>query len=79
MKKAAGERFITLDIFRGLTILLMIIVNTLWAGLNIVIGYILFRVGSVLLNDTLNAVVFFAGFMIMAVMLSNNFQKKHKE
>jgi hypothetical protein len=53
--------------------------NVLWAGFNIIVGYILFRRGPVQLDDTLNALVFFLGFMALALLGATNFPKKHKE
>ena len=53
--------------------------NVLWAGFNLVIGYLLFRGGKTDLYNCLDAVIFFAGIMSMSVMLSNNFKTKHKE
>jgi hypothetical protein len=53
-------------------------VNVLWALLNGVIGYFLFRVGKVTSCDLTRA-VFFVGIVAMSVMLSFNFAKKHAE
>ncbi len=54
------------------------IVNVLWALVNIVVGCYLFRVGRVASCD-LTRVVFFAGVVVMSVMLSVGFAKKHTE
>jgi hypothetical protein len=54
------------------------LVNVLWALLNMVIGYYLFRVGKVASCD-LARVVFFVGIVVMSVMLSVNFAKKRAE
>jgi hypothetical protein len=53
--------------------------NVLWAGLNLIIGYVLFAAGKTHLRDCTDAVVFFVGAMVMSVMLSSNFKTKHKE
>ena len=53
-------------------------VNVLWALVNIVVGYYLFRFGQVASCD-LTRVVFFVGVLAMSVMLSANFAKKHPE
>jgi hypothetical protein len=53
-------------------------VNILWALVNIVVGCYLFRVGKVASCD-LTRVVFFAGIVVMSVMLSVNFAKKHSD
>jgi uncharacterized membrane protein len=52
-------------------------VNVLWALLNLVIGYILFRAGRVSSGSETALVVFFAGIVAMSVMLSTGFQGKH--
>lgn len=53
-------------------------VNVLWALLNMVIGYCLFRVGKVSSCD-LTRVIFFVGIVAMSLMLSVSFAKKHAE
>ena len=52
--------------------------NVLWGGLNIVIGVALFRAGK-LSGDVWDMLIFFTGFMIMAIMLASRFKTKHKE
>jgi len=54
------------------------ILNVLWALLNLVIGYVLFRVGRVSAQDNLSLVVFFAGFAGMSIMLAQSFVHKEK-
>lgn len=54
-------------------------VNMLWGLLNLVIGYVLYRVDKVSLQDTLSMVIFFIGFALLSIMCGNNFAKKDKE
>jgi hypothetical protein len=51
-------------------------VNVVWALFNLVIGYILFRVGKVSSGDLLALVIFFAGIGAISTMLSVRFSKK---
>ena len=51
-------------------------VNVLWALFNLLVGYILFRVGKGLSGTGLALVVFFAGVGAISVMLSVQFAKK---
>jgi len=55
------------------------LVNVLWGGLNILIGYILLMRSHLQTGNCLGMVVFFIGGMAMAVMLSIRFTEKHKE
>jgi len=50
-------------------------VNVLWGLLNLVIGYILFRAGKIATAKIANLVVFFAGILLISVMLSHAFAK----
>jgi hypothetical protein len=52
-------------------------VNVIWALLNMLIGYVLFRAGNVASGSTLILGIFFAGIVAMSVMLSVNFASKH--
>jgi hypothetical protein len=52
------------------------IVNTLWALLNMVIGYILFRTGYVA-SGNLPLILFFAGVAAISIQLSLHFPHKH--
>ena len=54
-------------------------VNVLWALLNLLVGYILYRVGKVSSQDCLSLIIFFAGFALMSIMLAKNFVNKDKE
>ena len=51
-------------------------VNVVWALFNLVVGYILFRVGKVSSGDNLALVIFFAGIVGISTMLSVRFAKK---
>jgi len=50
--------------------------NVIWALVNLVVGYILFRVGKVSRGDNWALVIFFAGIAAMSTMLSVRFTKK---
>ena len=52
-------------------------VNVVWALVNLVIGYVLFRAGKVASGDVPAAIVFFAGIAAISIMLSVHFAKKH--
>jgi hypothetical protein len=52
-------------------------VNVLWALLNLLVGYLLFRVGKISSGETLTLVIFFAGFALLSTLMSAQFQKKH--
>jgi uncharacterized membrane protein len=51
-------------------------VNVLWALLNLVVGYILFRAGKISGGDGSALVTFFAGIAAISTMLSVRFTKK---
>ena len=51
-------------------------VNVVWALLNLVVGYILFRVGKVSGAADSALVIFFAGLVVMSTTLSMRFAKK---
>jgi hypothetical protein len=51
--------------------------NVLWSLLNLVLGYVLFRVGHVNAQNTASLLVFFAGIAFLSIQLSIGFQKKH--
>ena len=52
-------------------------VNVVWALFNLVIGYVLFRVGKVSSGDNLPLVIFFAGIAAISTMASVQFANKH--
>ena len=51
-------------------------VNVVWALFNLVVGYFLFRVEKVSSGDNLALVVFFAGIVVVSIVLSIRFAKK---
>jgi hypothetical protein len=51
-------------------------VNVIWALVNLVLGYILFRIGKVSSGDGSALVIFFAGIAAISLMLSVRFTKK---
>jgi hypothetical protein len=51
-------------------------VNVVWALANLVVGYILFRVGKVSSGDDTGIVIFFAGIVAISILSSVNFAKK---
>jgi hypothetical protein len=52
-------------------------VNVLWALLNLVVGYILTRVGKVSADNLPALVASFTGIAAMSIMLSISFRDKH--
>ena len=52
------------------------LVNVLWALFNLVVGYILFRIGKVFNGDDLVMVIFFAGIAAISIPASVSFAKK---
>jgi hypothetical protein len=52
-------------------------VNVVWALFNLVVGYLLFRVGKVSSGDTLALVLFFAGIAVISLFSSVRFAQKH--
>jgi hypothetical protein len=54
-------------------------VNVVWALFNLLVGYMLFRVGKVSNGDTPAIIVFFAGIVAISIMLSVRFAKKQTE
>jgi hypothetical protein len=53
------------------------VLNVIWALLNLVVGYCLFRVGNVSRRDTLSLVVFFSGIAVVSILLSLRFAEKN--
>jgi hypothetical protein len=51
-------------------------VNVVWALVNLIVGYILFRVGKVSSGDNSALVVFFAGIAAISILGSVQFAKK---
>jgi len=54
-------------------------VNMVWSLFNLLIGFLLFRTGHINGEDTLSLVLFFAGIVVMGILLSIHFQHKHTE
>jgi hypothetical protein len=52
-------------------------VNVVWALLNLIVGYILFRIEKVSSGSYSGLVVFFAGITAVSIWLSVHFTKKH--
>ena len=52
-------------------------VNVVWALFNLVVGYILFRLGKVWSGGDWALVVFFAGIAAISIQMSAHFAKKH--
>ena len=52
-------------------------VNVYWALLNLLIGYLLFRVGKVSLTNKVSTTILFMGILVMSVMLSYSFADIH--
>jgi hypothetical protein len=55
------------------------IVNVIWALLNVLIGYLFFRVGQVSSANPPSLIVFFLGVAAISIFSSINFQKKDRE
>ena len=51
-------------------------VNVVWALFNVIVGYVLFRVGKVSSGDTSSLVIFFAGVAVISTMSGAHFAKK---
>ena len=51
-------------------------VNVVWALFNLILGYMLFRVGKVSSGDDSALVIFFAGIVVISTLLSLRFAKK---
>jgi hypothetical protein len=51
-------------------------VNVLWALVNLIIGYLLFRTGKVWSGGNLTLLVFFAGVILLSTASSIRFAKK---
>jgi hypothetical protein len=52
------------------------LVNVVWGLFNLVVGYLLFRVGKVSSGGDLALGIFFVGVVVISVMLGVNFAKK---
>jgi hypothetical protein len=54
-------------------------VNVIWTLVNLVVGYILFRIGKVPSGDNTALVIFFAGIAAISLILSVRFSKKQAQ
>ena len=54
------------------------LVNILWGLLNLVIGSLLFRIGSVSADDNLSVLICFVGFTSVSIFNAWNFTHKDK-
>jgi len=54
-------------------------VNVVWALVNLIVGFLLFRASGINRDNMISLIVFFAGIAAMSIMLSINFVHKHKE
>jgi hypothetical protein len=54
------------------------LVNVLWALFNLVVGYLLFRLGKVNADDCLSVIIFFVGIACISIMGAMNFVHKDK-
>ena len=54
-------------------------VNVFWALFNLVIGYILFRVGRVSVDNNLSIILFFLGLACISILGAKNFAGKDKQ
>ena len=51
-------------------------VNVVWGLFNLVVGYVLFRVGKVARGDNLALIIFFFGIAVLSTLSSLHFAKK---
>jgi hypothetical protein len=51
-------------------------VNVIWAWVNLVIGYVLFRAGNVRAQETPTLIAFLAGIIFISTALSFSFRQK---
>ena len=54
-------------------------VNVIWALFNVLVGYVLLRVGQVNPSNVPSLIVFFIGIDAISIMSSINFQRKHTQ
>ena len=52
-------------------------VNVLWGLFNLIVGYVLFRTGKISNSKIWSVIIFFAGILLMSVMLSHGFADIH--
>lgn len=54
-------------------------INVIWALVNLVAGYVLYRAGKVSSTDNLSMIIFFAGFALLSTRMAKHFAGKDKE
>lgn len=54
-------------------------VNHAWALFNLIVGYLLFRLGNVRSGDDSALLIFFADIATISIMMSEEFAKKHRK
>ncbi|HEY0244286.1 MAG TPA: hypothetical protein VGC01_01875 [Mucilaginibacter sp.] len=54
-------------------------VNVLWALLNLVLGYLLFKLGKVSTDNNLSMIILFIGIACISIMGARNFVNKEKQ
>jgi len=54
-------------------------VNVIWAWANLVVGYVLFRLGKVSPENYSALIVFLAGIVFISTVLSFRFRQKMRE
>ena len=54
-------------------------VNVIWAWINLVVGYVLFRAGKVSDENYATLIVLLAGIMFISTVLSFRFEQKMRE
>jgi hypothetical protein len=53
-------------------------INVVWALVNLILGYVLWRAGGVTLQPSFALLVCFAGIAVLGIQASVGFQKKQK-
>jgi hypothetical protein len=53
-------------------------VNVLWGFFNLIVGYVLFRAGKISNSRIWSVIIFFAGILLMSIMLSYSFTDIHR-
>src|SRR5579863_3622070 len=54
-------------------------VNVVWALFNLVVGWVLFRIGDVAGGEVVRKGLVFAGIAALSILSSVSFQKKHSQ
>ena len=55
------------------------VVNVIWALFNVLVGYVLLRIGQVNSDNVSSLTIFFIGVAAISIFSSVNFQRKHTE